>query len=163
MKRLNTKSLISIEHKTTREKMLNQQERKEQLMSTLFQAIITTPNPYVHEQLVTWLSPHFQCTVLSSLSEAEERLDLQYPQVLLIDLNHLDDDGIAFVRNFRETHPTSPLVIVGIIENAAAKDIVAGLQGGLDILLILPIDREYHLAQILALVYDGHRPHVSPH
>lgn len=83
-------------------------------------------------------------------NKALEALTFNDYDLLLLDLNLPDMDGLDICRSAREKHP--PLLILILTARGKQKDIVTGLDNGADDYLVKPFHLQELLARIRALL-----------
>jgi len=88
--------------------------------------------------------------VANNGNKALEALEVNEYDLLVLDLNLPDMDGLEICRLAREKHP--PLLILILTARGKQKDIVTGLDNGADDYLIKPFHLQELLARIRALL-----------
>jgi len=91
-----------------------------------------------------------RCMLLKMGTKQLEALAVNDYDLLVLDLNLPDMDGLDICRLAREKHP--PLLILILTARGKRKDIVTGLNNGADDYLIKPFHLQELLARIRALL-----------
>ncbi len=80
------------------------------------------------------------------------------PQLIVLDINLPDIDGLEVCRRIKADHQTGGTMILQVSSARSSKlDLISGLDGGADGYLIEPIDRLTFLATVRALLRLAHR------
>ena len=79
--------------------------------------LIVDDEPAVLDTVRDLLGRTVDCSLISAstISEAKRILDEQPVQVVLLDVNLPDGDGMSLVPVIREKHPTAQSVIMGLV------------------------------------------------
>lgn len=87
-------------------------------------------------QRVLELDGH-RVTAVSTLSAAERAIALEIPELVVLDLNLPDGDGLDFVREAKKVQPLKAIAMTG---RDSEQERMAGLKAGFDCYLTKPID-----------------------
>lgn len=99
-----------------------------------------------------------QFTQCHTLRETEEALAARPPQLVILDLNLPDGNGLDLLRRLRAS---SPLPVLILTANDLEVDQVLGLELGADDYMIKPFDSKELVARVKA-VLRRYQPNVAP-
>lgn len=74
------------------------------------------------------LAPLAHVTFAGSIAEANEKLRAELPEVVFVDLELPDGDGVELIRVLRRAHPSLPLVVLTVA--ASEERILAAIHAG---------------------------------
>lgn len=107
----------------------------------------------------------FRSDWVQTATEMYEYLSHYKIDVLILDVQLPDGDGVDLVRDLRVSHPQLPIVLISAIR-VEAQDRVGGLKNGADDYMLKPIDLKELEAKIEAILRrstgDIH-PNTEPH
>lgn len=92
---------------------------------------------------------NFQVEVAHTLEESRNKIVLHPPDLLILDLNLPDGDGLKLCRNLRQEF-TFPILM--LTSRGASVDKVVGLEAGADDYLVKPFDPFELVARVKALL-----------
>ena len=95
----------------------------------------------------------FQTTWCKRAAEFRTRLKIELPDLAMIDLGLPDVDGMALVRELRESDDCGIIVITG---RSHSGDRIMGLEFGADDYVVKPVDLHELAARLRALVRRAH-------
>lgn len=97
-----------------------------------------------------------QCEFASTLTEARRRLDHASPDVLVLDINLPDGDGLVFARHLRQNGRHIPVLM--LTARDTLDDKLAGFAAGADDYLVKPFALREVEVRLQALCRRGRRP-----
>jgi PAS domain S-box-containing protein len=92
----------------------------------------------MHDLLGTM--PRVSVTIVSTCAEAMQAVELQVPDLALLDINLPDGSGDEVARHLRADPKTATLPVVAVSANARTQDIESARQAGFDDYLCKPFD-----------------------
>jgi CheY-like chemotaxis protein len=90
-------------------------------------------------------------------AEAEARLQVSLPDVILMDIQLPGEDGLTLTRRLRADARTAAVPVIALTAHAMADDQVRAQEAGCDGYITKPIDTGNFAGQ-LAAILDGLRP-----
>lgn len=94
----------------------------------------------------------FEVKTAPSLEKARAELGRALPDLLILDRNLPDGDGLELCKALRENEKTASLPMLMLTAKKTVEDKVAGLNSGADDYLIKPFNTEELLARVQALL-----------
>ena len=94
----------------------------------------------------------FEVKVVDSLQEARESLERGTPELLILDRQLPDGDGLDLCRELRAQAKTAALPLLILTGKKAVEEKVSGLKGGADDYLTKPFNTEELVARVEALL-----------
>ncbi|MCM3089004.1 DNA-binding response regulator, OmpR family, contains REC and winged-helix (wHTH) domain [Bhargavaea ginsengi] len=114
------------------------------------QILLVDDEPMMLDLLKLYLEPHgFRCLKAASGEEALNLLDLQRPDLVLLDIMMPGMDGWTVCREIRHR---SAVPILMLTARGETEDVVKGLGAGADDYLIKPFEEEELVARLHALL-----------
>ncbi len=113
--------------------------------------LVVDPDPQQRAMLAQILSP--RCSVLQAetLAQATGYLAAQQPEVIIVERDLPDGDGLTFVQQVRNTSHLRDVSIACVTNRATVRDKIAGFRAGADDYVIKPIDPAVFLQRIILL------------
>lgn len=115
----------------------------------LAQILIVEDDPHLGPLLREYLAADYQTHHVSTLKEAQAWLGMHSAQLILLDLNLPDGDGLELVQSLRQYSSTPVLVLSA---RSGVQERVAGLNAGADDYLTKPFAMPELDARITALL-----------
>ncbi len=98
-------------------------------------------------------------TVFSGAADFRRALRTKLPDIVLIDWNLPDGQGITLCRRLRSDWPELPIIFLTV--RGASADIVSGFQNGADDYVVKPFELEVLHSRILALLRRAGQANAS--
>jgi DNA-binding response OmpR family regulator len=114
--------------------------------------LIADPDPAQQQILVECLRPRFRTITARTLAETSDLIARYRPQILLLELNQPDGDGLNLVRQLRKEAATKSMIIACVTRRSTVKEKVAGFQAGANDYLVKPVNIETFMWRIVLLV-----------
>ncbi len=111
--------------------------------------LIVEDDPQLNALLQTHLGERYEVLGARSVAEARTRIQQRPPQLILLDLNLPDGDGLVFMEELRRFSNTPALMITA---RGSVQDRVRGLNSGADDYLTKPFSLEELDARVKALL-----------
>ncbi len=92
------------------------------------------------KELARVLSPRFQVSEVSSLAELQSSWVRQAPNMILLDPDLPDGDGIAWVASVRQELLNRKIKVVVVTNRSTVRDKMRGFRAGVDDYLVYPIN-----------------------
>lgn len=118
----------------------------------LLNVLIVDPDPQHREILAQILAPRCSVSHAETLAQAASHLAGQQPNVIIIERDLPDGDGLHFVQQVRSDPHMQNVSIACVTRRAAVRDKIAGFRAGVDDYVIKPVDPEIFLQRILLLM-----------
>jgi DNA-binding response OmpR family regulator len=127
---------------------------KPTMPSRALTALLADPDAAQRQHLAACLGAGYRVVVAGHLAEATQLIARDRPQVLVLELNQPDGDGIHLIQRLRANPSTSGMVILCVTTRNGIRDKVAGFQAGADDYLIKPVNPQsfpWRLAMLMRL------------
>lgn len=113
--------------------------------------LVIDPDPQQRAMLAQILSP--RCSVLQAetLAQATSYLAAQHPEVIIVERDLPDGDGLTFVQQVRSTPQLRDVSIACVTHRADVRDKIAGFRAGADDYVIKPVNPAVFLQRVLLL------------
>lgn len=102
--------------------------------------LLVEDNPFNRLLISELLEPGYQVIEAPNLSEARRALSESVPDLVLLDMNLPDGNGLDLAREIRRDERLRALPVAALTANAMRGDEVAALEAGCDIFLTKPIE-----------------------
>jgi two-component system OmpR family response regulator len=117
----------------------------EQLMSVLF----IDPNRDYAETLARGLRGRYALAIVGSASQAQSAISLRTPDLIVMELNLPDANGIELLRAIHSAPATRNVLILVVTGRTGFKDKIAAFQAGADDYMVKPVDPEQFETHVL--------------
>lgn len=94
----------------------------------------------------------FEVKVVDSLAKARTDIGRALPELLILDRNLPDGDGLELCKELREAPKTATLPLLFLTAKKAVDDRVSGLKSGADDYLVKPFNTEELVARVESLL-----------
>ncbi len=118
------------------------------LRSTIF---IVTPDGMQQRRLVQCLGPRNRVAWAPCLEDARAQVARQQPDILLLEPDLPDGDGLDWVRELRRNAATRTMIIVCVTHRSTTRDKIDGFHAGVDDYIVLPVDPELFPCRLILL------------
>jgi DNA-binding response OmpR family regulator len=105
-------------------------------------ALVADPDATQRQHVSACLGAGYRVLMAGHLAEATQMIARDQPQVLMLELNQPDGDGIQLIRRLRANPSTSRMVIVCVTTRRGIRDKVASFQAGADDYVVKPVDAQ---------------------
>jgi DNA-binding response OmpR family regulator len=113
--------------------------------------LIADPDISQQEALAASLQPRYRVVHARTLAETIDMLARVRPDVLLLEINQPDGDGVELIRRLREERQTRDLIIACVTNRATIRDKVTGFQAGADDYIVKPVNPQTFVWRIVLL------------
>ena len=121
------------------------------IMSARPHVLVIDPD-VTHQQIVSqYLSPRYHIIVTATLGEALALLKVYKPIVVLMELDQVKGDSLAWISHVRSDPSNQKLVIACVTHRREVKDKVQGFHAGADDFIVKPLNPVTFLARISLL------------
>jgi len=120
------------------------------------QILLVEDDPEIRrELLLRWQAKGWTVTLCESLASADQQARIHAHELIVLDLQLPDGDGLEWLRRWRPQDPNTPVLVLTARDRVA--DRVSGLQGGADDYLTKPFAPSELDARIEALMRRSSR------
>lgn len=113
--------------------------------------LVAEPDPAQQQRIIECLRPRFRVITARNIAETVEMIALYRPQILLLEVNQPDGDGLKLIRQLRQERAARSMVVACVTSRSSVKDKVAGFQAGADDYVIKPINTQMFLWRVVLL------------
>lgn len=113
--------------------------------------LVVDPNPQQRALLAQILTPRCSILQAETLAQAASHLVTQQPEVIIVERELPDGDGLSFVRQVRNDPRLSEISIACVTNRAEVRDKIEGFRAGVDDYVIKPVDPAVFLQRIVLL------------
>jgi DNA-binding response OmpR family regulator len=114
--------------------------------------LVADPDPAQQQVLSDCLRQRFRVVTASNLAETVQKLVVNRPRILLLEINQPDGNGIELIRQIRRDPGTHNTIIACVTSRNAIKDKVAGFQAGADDYIIKPVNPDSFPWRLVLLI-----------
>lgn len=93
-----------------------------------------------HQAFVQTLLPRFQLSEVSSLNELRTFLMKKSPDIILLDPDQPDGDGIQWVASAHQELQERQIKVVGVTNRSSVREKILAFRSGMDDYLIYPVN-----------------------
>ena len=119
--------------------------------ATSLTVLVSEPDLAQQQRIIDCLRPRFRIITAKNLAETVEMIALYHPQILLIEVDQPDGDGIKLIKQIRQERAARSMVVACVTKRSSVKDKVAGFQAGADDYVIKPINTQMFLWRVVLL------------
>ena len=119
--------------------------------SPTMSALVVDPDIATQQQITNCLRGRYRILTAGRLADALQVLAQERPQVLVLELNQPDGDGIQLIERLRANPATRRMIIVCLTTRKGTRDKVLGFQAGADDYVIKPADSDSFLTRLALL------------
>ena len=119
--------------------------------ATSLTVLVSEPDPVQLQRIVECLRPRFRIITAKNLAETVEMIAMYHPQILLLEVDQPDGDGIRLIKQIRQERTARSMVVACVTKRSTVKDKVAGFQAGADDYVIKPINTQMFLWRVVLL------------
>jgi DNA-binding response OmpR family regulator len=113
--------------------------------------LVADPDPAQQQLIADCLRPRFRVITARNLAETVEMIAMYHPQILLLEVDQPDGDGIKLIRQIREERAARSMVVACVTRRSSVRDKVTGFQAGADDYVIKPINTQMFLWRVVLL------------
>lgn len=119
--------------------------------ATALTVLVADPDPQQQQRLVECLRPRYRLITAKNLAETVEMIALYHPQIVLLELDQPDGDGIRLIQQIRAERAARSMIIACVTKRSGIKDKVAGFQAGADDYIVKPVNTQTFLWRVVLL------------
>ncbi len=119
--------------------------------ATALTVLVSDPDPAQQQRLVECLRPRYRLITAKNLAETVEMIALYHPQIVLLELDQPDGDGIKLIQQIRSERSARSMIIACVTKRSGIKDKVAGFQAGADDYIVKPVNVQTFLWRVVLL------------
>ncbi len=119
--------------------------------ATALTVLVADPDPMQQQRVVECLRPRYRTITARNLAETVEMIALYHPQILLLEVDQPDGDGVRLIQQIRSERASRSMIIACVTKRSGIKDKVAGFQAGADDYIIKPINTQTFLWRVVLL------------
>ncbi len=114
--------------------------------------LVSDPDPLQQQLLESCLRQRFRVVTASNLAETVQKLVVNRPRILLLEINQPDGNGIELIKQIRRDPGTHNTIIACVTNRNAIRDKVTGFQAGADDYIIKPVNPESFPWRLILLI-----------
>ena len=119
--------------------------------ATSLTVLVSEPDLAQQQRIIDCLRPRFRIITAKNIAETVEMIALYHPQILLLEVDQPDGDGIKLIKQIRQERAARSMVVACVTKRSGVKDKVAGFQAGADDYVIKPINTQMFLWRVVLL------------
>jgi len=119
--------------------------------ATALTVLVSDPDPMQQQRLVECLRPRYRIITAKNLAETVEMIALYHPQIVLMEIDQPDGDGIRLIKQIRDERSARSMIIACVTQRSGIKDKVAGFQAGADDYIVKPVNTQTFLWRVVLL------------
>ncbi len=155
------KSVVSLRLKSepskvgTRGDRTHWESRDGMVRTPLSTVVVADPDRFYQQRIAAALQPSFRCILVGSLREAYQAILHARPDMLILELNQPDGDGLALIRHLQTTPALREILIACLTQRSTMRDKLLAFRAGADDYLVKPLSSTFY-GQMLLLKRAGH-------
>jgi len=119
--------------------------------ATTLTVLVADPDPVQQQRIVECLRPRYRVVTARNLAETVEMIALYHPQILLLEVDHPDGDGVRLIKQIRDERAARAMIVACVTKRSGIKDKVAGFQAGADDYIVKPVNTQTFLWRVVLL------------
>jgi two-component system cell cycle response regulator len=119
--------------------------------ATALTVLVSDPDPLQQQRLVECLRPRYRIVTAKNLAETVEMIALYHPQIVLLEVDQPDGDGVRLIKQIRDERSARSMIIACVTKRSGIKDKVAGFQAGADDYIVKPVNTQTFLWRVVLL------------
>jgi two-component system phosphate regulon response regulator PhoB len=113
--------------------------------------LIVEPDPIQRQLLFDCLRERYNPIGVATLAQAYEAIVIHQPNIILLELNQPDGDGMELIRQIRKDPFSRHMVVACVTRRSGTRDKVTAFQAGADDYVVKPINPESFPYRIVLL------------
>jgi DNA-binding response OmpR family regulator len=114
--------------------------------------LLIDPDQTYKQQVVRYLSKHFQILLADNLHDGFTLLSRHRPQVVLMELDQADGDSLKWIQSIRAYPWSAQIAIACVTTKDGVRDKINGFRAGADDFLVKPLDMDMILPRVILLM-----------
>jgi two-component system, cell cycle response regulator len=119
--------------------------------ATTLTVLVADPDPVQQQRIVECLRPRYRVVTARNLAETVEMIALYHPQILLLEVDQPDGDGVRLIKQIRDERAARAMIVACVTKRSGIKDKVAGFQAGADDYIVKPVNTQTFLWRVVLL------------
>jgi len=118
--------------------------------------VVADPDPTYQQQISALLHTSFRCITASTLREAYQTILRERPELLTLELDQPDGDGLTLIQHLQADPVLSHILVACVTKRASVSDKVHAFRAGADDYIVKPPSSTSFAGQMLLLRRAGH-------